>query len=152
MQDLSSNKWHVPSTSDTNASGYIVTQVNNGCVECKDSSLTCQRPECVFLCYHMYTCSCYDFTNGHVCKHIHRVHSLYLTRHNVPLESTVCESSNEDQATPVSKLGDSGDQPTTAPSEAMDKDLEEDFITGVTFPKEKQSSSTTTGTGTRSNH
>ena len=26
----------------------------------------------------MYSCSrqCYDYSNGHICKHIHRVHSL----------------------------------------------------------------------------
>ena len=32
----------------------------------------------VFLCRHMYTCDdrCYDYGNGHICKHIHCVHSL----------------------------------------------------------------------------
>ena len=28
----------------------------------------------------MYSCAnqCYDYTNGHICKHIHRVHSMKM--------------------------------------------------------------------------
>ena len=36
--------------------------------------------ECEYLCYHMYQCQCYDFKNGHICKHVHRVHSM--KKHN----------------------------------------------------------------------
>ena len=36
----------------------------------------CMMEECEYLCYHMYKCQCYDFKNGHLCKHIHRVHSM----------------------------------------------------------------------------
>lgn len=38
----------------------------------------CTAPECGFLCPHMYRCDplCYEYNNGHVCKHIHRIHSL----------------------------------------------------------------------------
>ena len=34
--------------------------------------------QCGFLCPHMCSCDdkCYDYNNGHVCKHIHRVHSM----------------------------------------------------------------------------
>ena len=39
----------------------------------------------------MYKCdgTCYDYNNGHICKHIHRVHSL--------------ENKNEDDSTSVKK-------------------------------------------------
>ena len=52
------------------------------CPECSPQSqhdgVTCTAPECQFLCPHMYTCDkkCYDFNNEHICKHIHKVHSL----------------------------------------------------------------------------
>ena len=40
---------------------------------------TCIREECRFLCRHMYKCDplCYDFQNGHLCKHVHCVHSQH---------------------------------------------------------------------------
>ena len=51
---------------------------------CPESSpsphMTCSvtSPECQFLCSHLYTCDkkCYNFDNEHICKHIHKVHSL----------------------------------------------------------------------------
>ena len=38
----------------------------------------CTQAECGKLCYYMYSCDvmCYDYNNGHVCEHIHRVHSI----------------------------------------------------------------------------
>ena len=41
-------------------------------------NMKCVAPECGNLCYHQYRCdsSCYDYTNGHICKHLHRVHSM----------------------------------------------------------------------------
>ena len=46
----------------------------------------CRAPECRFLCLHMYKCdgTCYDFNNGHLCKHIHQVHSLEYVNQPVP--------------------------------------------------------------------
>ena len=48
------------------------------CSECSSESIHCSAIECHFLCVHMYMCDsrCFDYTNGHICKHIHRVHSL----------------------------------------------------------------------------
>ena len=43
----------------------------------------CVSSECGKLCVHnMYKCddSCYDYNNGHICKHIHRVQSLVLAK------------------------------------------------------------------------
>ena len=41
--------------------------------------MKCVALECGNLCYHQYRCdpSCYDYANGHICKHLHRVHSLH---------------------------------------------------------------------------
>lgn len=77
LQAIASNTWCVPSISGIHASGYLVIKVKETCDECTDAKV-CRRAECSFLCCHRYTCSCYDYNNGHVCKHIHRVHSLLL--------------------------------------------------------------------------
>ena len=61
--------------------GYSVKQIMESCTNCtQESALLCTEIECKKLCYHKYTCDeyCYDYTNGHVCKHIHRAHSLRL--------------------------------------------------------------------------
>ena len=46
--------------------------------KCQDA--TCQEKcaTCNNLCQHLYKCDplCYDNANGHVCKHLHRIHSL----------------------------------------------------------------------------
>ena len=63
--------------SGVKASGYTVTKVADKCME-ECSGPKCNKTECDELCIHMYTCdkTCYDFNNGHLCKHIHRVHSM----------------------------------------------------------------------------
>lgn len=72
------------STSGTNSDGYVVSRISPCCVVCRGtlspSHLVCTQEECKFLCVHMYMCDplCYDFNNGHLCKHIHCVHSLDL--------------------------------------------------------------------------
>ena len=68
--------------SGCNPSGYTVKCIHTTCPQCspfKDDFRICKEPQCVFLCPHMYICDskCYDYTNDHVCKHIHRVHSLF---------------------------------------------------------------------------
>ena len=76
----------MPSTSETNPEGYVVSKIASDCTRCRallsSSSSTqqviCTLEDCKFLCIHMYACDalCYDFNNGHLCKHIYRVHSL----------------------------------------------------------------------------
>lgn len=39
--------------------------------------MKCHSDDCKPLCIHLYSCDCYDAQNGHICKHIHRVHSIY---------------------------------------------------------------------------
>lgn len=63
-------------------SGYMVKHTHSTCAECspfKGNIRVCRERECGFLCPHMYTCDekCYDYSNGHICKHIHRLHSLF---------------------------------------------------------------------------
>lgn len=79
MQAIEETLWYVPSISGISFEGYRVKQLIEICVPCTSKpSLLCTQNECGFLCYHMYSCAkhCYDYTNGHICKHIHRVHSV----------------------------------------------------------------------------
>ena len=77
------------SVSGNTPEGYTVTrQQAASCDECVSNSTTCTAVECNCLCIHMYKCDnkCYTFNNGHICKHIHRVHSLSQVR---PQDSTM---------------------------------------------------------------
>ena len=132
LQANASNTWRVPSISGIHGSGYIVNKVKDTCVECTDSKV-CKSAECSFRCQCMYTCSCYDYNNGHLCKHVHRVHSLNLINHAVQSESIENEESTVDH-------------PTTEPSEPMVGDIDEDHIPGVTITSEGEHFSDTTGT------
>lgn len=31
---------------------------------------------CIDLCKHLFSCSCLDYKNGHVCKHLHKIHAF----------------------------------------------------------------------------
>ena len=81
MQEVGENTWHVEIFSKL--SGYIVTLINPDC-NCTDQ-MKCIKPQCASLCYHMYTCDtfCYDYTNGHICKHIHHIKSLSYDKENI---------------------------------------------------------------------
>lgn len=80
---LDANKWHVESTSGLKEGGYTIQLLKEGSECCTDSHSVCTQAECCRLCYHMYSCAeqCYDYTNGHICKHIHRVHSIKMFSH-----------------------------------------------------------------------
>ena len=67
---------------------YIVEKITEGCELCKEDKNVCTLPHCNWLCYHMYACSqqCYSYTNGHICKHIHRVHSLMSSAKDMKCE------------------------------------------------------------------
>lgn len=70
--------WHLPSTSGVVSIGYKIVKLANQCTDCeKDSPAVCTKIECQFLCWHMYKCdeACYDYNNGHICRHIHCIHS-----------------------------------------------------------------------------
>ena len=79
---MASDTWHVSSLSGIKPDGYLVTKLKEECSDCagQPTCTPCTKRECVFLCWHMYACdqACYDYHNGHICKHIHRVHSLIV--------------------------------------------------------------------------
>ena len=58
----------------------------------------CRAEGCQCLCLHMYKCdtTCYDFNNAHICKHIHRVHSLEIKKHPLTT-STLQECSDQEE-------------------------------------------------------
>ena len=71
--------WHVDSVSGSTPQGYCVIRSQVApCTECEPKGKICAATECKCLCIHMYRCDsrCYSYNNGHICKHIHRVHSL----------------------------------------------------------------------------
>lgn len=86
---MGSDTWHLPSLSGTNPNGYTVTMVKEDCRDCEGQPTLCTSQECVFLCWHMYTCDkgCYDYNNGHMCKHIHRVHSMNVEKQRQPTDT-----------------------------------------------------------------
>lgn len=82
LQSIDNDHWIVKSTSGLVTDGYTVSRKCANCTECTNGQ-SCSYPECGFLCRHMYMCDdrCYDYGNGHICKHIHRVHSLQQLEH-----------------------------------------------------------------------
>ena len=103
----------------TNASGYVVTKEMGSCKKCTDSDV-CKKDECRFVCRHMYTCTCYEYNNGHICKHVHRIHSLYLTSHSNPVGNDSID-------------GNGINQPQMSSSNSSDDNTSEDHIPGVTI-------------------
>ena len=45
----------------------------------------------------MYKCDCYDFSNGHICKHLHRVHTMVEMK-SVPDGEKEAESPETDNS------------------------------------------------------
>lgn len=80
---LEDGSWIVKSQSGCNPKGYRVSVIHSSCHTCsplfeRQDARVCTAAECSYLCPHMYECdpTCYVYNNGHMCKHIHRVHSL----------------------------------------------------------------------------
>ena len=65
----------MPSRSGNHFPGYTITRIASRCEDCvcEEKCATCHG-----LCYHLYKCDplCYDYVNGHLCKHLHRIHTL----------------------------------------------------------------------------
>ena len=122
-----SKTWHISSRSSIDTNGYLVTRMKDSCAECPEL-VVCRKARCIFLCRHMYKCFCYDYNNGHLCKHVHCIYSLYLTSHAVPPENEYLKTSTN--------------QPET---ESRDADIDEDHIAGVTIIAKAEHSSHTTG-------
>jgi len=79
LKEIADGIWHVDSVSGATVKGYTIVRCQTAtCDQCALDGSICTAPECGSLCIHMYKCgsACYSFNNGHICKHIHRVHSL----------------------------------------------------------------------------
>ena len=68
------------------------------CALRQTANMKCVAPECGNLCYHQYRCdsSCYDYTNGHICKHLHRVHSMKIATEISTVADTDTSTSVDD--------------------------------------------------------
>ena len=75
MQKISDTQWHVPSQSGNHFPGYTITRL---AVSCSVTNCATQCKLCGDLCYHLYKCDdmCFDYMNGNICKHLHRIHSM----------------------------------------------------------------------------
>lgn len=103
------NRWVIADVNELESVSYMIKCYQANCQECQQSpcSRICTSPECSFLCYHMYSCDsrCYSYNNGHICEHIHRVHSLSNMRNNL----TSNEETSLDNGTIQEKAGNSMD-------------------------------------------
>ncbi|XP_048735607.2 uncharacterized protein LOC125651055 [Ostrea edulis] len=48
------------------------------CQKCPETHcyMKCKKVPCIDLCRHLLTCNCYDYLEGNICKHLHKVQSL----------------------------------------------------------------------------
>ena len=101
--------WNVCSQTGLSEDGYSVTEKNDVCSQsvCR---IKCSRSECGSLCRHMYDCECYDYANGHSCKHIHAVRI-----HNHMSATSDEVNATEACATPV--FNTASDKEKTLPGE-----------------------------------
>ena len=65
-------KWHISSDTDS-SSCYTMVKLSQSCTALVCT--LCTEEEFQKLCQHMYKCFCFDYSNGHICKHLHRLHS-----------------------------------------------------------------------------
>ena len=116
--------WHVDSVSGTTPEGYTIVRCQmTTCKQCISESSTCTATECNCLCIHMYKCDskCYNFNNGHICKHIHRVHSIIQKNQlqNQQAESTKAEYTiQEDLGQQQCELTDNIEHPSLVYADA----------------------------------
>ena len=62
--------------SSSNPSGhYVIKRTTDVCKE-SYCNVKCNEFPCINLCYHLYSCTCVDYTRKNLCKHIHKVHSI----------------------------------------------------------------------------
>ena len=60
------------SCSDSNKHYKVIVNAK-WCSEKPASIPQCTSDRCHFLCRHMISCTCYDYSEGHLCKHCHNV-------------------------------------------------------------------------------
>ena len=77
IQSVEEGIWNVRSQTGLSEDGYSVIAkeliAKDAICTLPGCNIKCTNPECGFVCRHMYSCECYDYANGHICKHIHAV-------------------------------------------------------------------------------
>ena len=56
---------------------YKVHVLSEYCEQKPNCIPHCQEQTCVYLCRHMLKCTCVDYVQGHLCKHVHKVHTIH---------------------------------------------------------------------------
>ena len=57
-------------------STYVVTVLATQCCEQPNCVPQCTASECTYLCRHQISCTCWDYSEGHLCKHCHKVRAV----------------------------------------------------------------------------
>lgn len=76
--------WTVCSQTDER-NQYTVQNLKEECSE-TNCTPSCTAKECVYLCRHIFQCTCYDYKNGHLCKHVHAVKALHTPQEAVEID------------------------------------------------------------------
>ena len=58
---------------------YTVHVLASQCSHGKECIPHCIQGKCSYICRHMISCTCHDFSHGHLCKHAHKVQSSMHT-------------------------------------------------------------------------
>ena len=68
--------YDVRSCTDSNKH-YTVTIISAVCGDKPGCIPQCNSTQCQYLCRHMISCTCWDYSEGYLCKHSHKVWSTY---------------------------------------------------------------------------
>lgn len=80
----SSFEIHDSSVCQVNENTFSITSKKNvytvrtQCQKCSETHcyMKCKKVPCIDLCRHIFTCNCYDYLEGNICKHLHKIQSL----------------------------------------------------------------------------
>lgn len=78
------NTWTVCSQTDERDQ-YTVQRLKAECLQ-TNCTPSCSAKECVYLCRHILQCTCYDYKNGHLCKHVHAVKALCTPQEELEMD------------------------------------------------------------------
>lgn len=74
MQEHEEGKYEVKSSDGV--STYVVTICGIQCSHKTSCIPQCTASECQYLCRHMISCTCWDYQEGHLCKHCHKIKAM----------------------------------------------------------------------------
>lgn len=66
-------------TSESSQMPYRVKVLASECPQGKKCIPQCTQGKCLYLCRHILQCTCYDYSHGHLCKHVHKVQGIHQT-------------------------------------------------------------------------